>query len=458
MLTKMKMQNKIKNFSKRNILVFFVFLMGFFISGVFVLPVFASSTDGTIDSTYRYAWTENTGWLNFGTTEGNVHITDSALTGYVWAENIGWISLNCSNDNSCSTVDYKVSNDGEGTLSGYAWGENIGWINFNPTYGGVTINFSGEFLGYAWGENIGWIVFNCSTANSCGTVDYKVKTDWRPQSVRPVCNNSSDDDGDGKTDYPNDPGCSSLDDNDETDSVSGGGGMPIAWYNPPKAPEGDFRILINSGVEYTNSPVATLNLFGGPDTERMAISNFSDFRDAGQEKYQTSKSWDLCKGKGVCLEGEYIVYVKFYAPWGKSSEVVSDGITYKKEEKSIEEPITKLPPPEVKPPTEKLTSKESEFPTGQVAEIPTNYRFTTDLKYNQRGDDVRYLQIFLKFQGPDIYPESIVSGWFGPLTKNAVIRFQEKYASDILAPWGLINGTGFVGKTTRDKINEILGQ
>ena len=126
MLTKMKMQNKIKNFSKRNILVFFVFLMGLFISGVFVLPVFASSTDGTIDSTYRYAWTENTGWLNFGTTEGNVHITDSALTGYIWAENIGWISLNCSNDNSCSTVDYKVSNDGEGTLSGYAWGENIG--------------------------------------------------------------------------------------------------------------------------------------------------------------------------------------------------------------------------------------------------------------------------------------------------------------------------------------------
>jgi peptidoglycan hydrolase-like protein with peptidoglycan-binding domain len=84
--------------------------------------------------------------------------------------------------------------------------------------------------------------------------------------------------------------------------------------------------------------------------------------------------------------------------------------------------------------------------------------FTTDLKYNQRGDDVRYLQIFLKAQGPEIYPEGIVSGWFGPQTKDAVIRFQEKYASNILAPWGLINGTGFVGKTTRDKINEILGR
>ncbi len=151
---------------------------------IFPPHVFASSTDGTIDSAYKYAWGENISWFNFGTAEGNVHITDSALTGYAWGENIGWISLNCSNDSSCGTVDYKVANDGEGILTGYAWSENTGWINFNPTYGGVTINSSGEFLGYAWGENIGWIVFNCSTANSCGTVDYKVKTDWRPRSAR----------------------------------------------------------------------------------------------------------------------------------------------------------------------------------------------------------------------------------------------------------------------------------
>ena len=165
----------------------FVVFLTLFLSGVFVFlksPVFASSTDGAIDNTDKYAWSENGGWLNFGTTEGNVHITDSALTGYAWGENIGWISLNCSNGSSCGTVDYKVVNDGEGNLSGYAWSENTGWINFNPTYGGVTINSSGEFLGYAWGENIGWIVFNCGATNSCAAIDYKVKTDWRPRSAR----------------------------------------------------------------------------------------------------------------------------------------------------------------------------------------------------------------------------------------------------------------------------------
>ncbi|GAI49200.1 unnamed protein product, partial [marine sediment metagenome] len=96
--------------------------------------------------------------------------------------------------------------------------------------------------------------------------------------------------------------------------------------------------------------------------------------------------------------------------------------------------------------------------TPEILEIPADYKFTTDLKYDQTSDDVRYLQIFLKAQGTEIYPEGIISGWFGPLTKKAVMRFQEKYAEDILAPWGLTKGTGFVGETTRAKINEILGR
>lgn len=200
-----------------------------FAGAIFALPqtnALASSTDGTIDSASKYAWAEAGGWLDFGTSQGNVHISDSALTGYGWSANLGWVSLNCSNDSSCGTVDYKVSNDGAGNLSGYAWGETAGWINFNPSNGGVTINSSGEFLGYAWSDQIGWIVFNCATTSSCGTADYKVKTDWRSRSARPACNNSTDDDGDGSTDYPSDTGCSSLEDDNETNpSGSGGGGM-----------------------------------------------------------------------------------------------------------------------------------------------------------------------------------------------------------------------------------------
>jgi len=39
----------------------------------------------------------------------------------------------------------------------------------------------------------------------------------------PMCNDGVDDDGDGKLDYPTDPGCTSPDDNDETDTCPGAG-------------------------------------------------------------------------------------------------------------------------------------------------------------------------------------------------------------------------------------------
>jgi len=71
---------------------------------------------------------------------------------------------------------------------------------------------------------------------------------------------------------------------------------------------------------------------------------------------------------------------------------------------------------------------------------------------------VRCLQQFLKSQGIDIYPEGTISGNFWSKTQLAVIRFQEKYASEILAPTGLEKGTGYVGLKTREKINQLSGK
>ena len=166
--------------------IFVIFTSFFLFAGFLFFPsvIDASSTDGTVDSEYKYAWGENVGWINFGTSEGNIHITDTSLSGYAWGENVGWISLNCANDDSCASADFKILNNSEGILSGYAWGENVGWINFAPTNGGVIVNSQGEFSGYAWGENVGWISFSCANTNSCNTIDYKIKTDWRPSSAR----------------------------------------------------------------------------------------------------------------------------------------------------------------------------------------------------------------------------------------------------------------------------------
>jgi hypothetical protein len=81
---------------------------------------------------------------------------------------------------------------------------------------------------------------------------------------------------------------------------------------------------------------------------------------------------------------------------------------------------------------------------------------TADLSLGSSGPEVKCLQEFLKAQGPSIYPEAIVSGNFLSLTQSAIIRFQEKYASEILTPLGLKSGTGYVGLATRQVINRLL--
>ena len=86
-------------------------------------------------------------------------------------------------------------------------------------------------------------------------------------------------------------------------------------------------------------------------------------------------------------------------------------------------------------------------------------KFERDLYYGMRENpEVRCLQEFLKNQGPEIYPEGLVTGNFLTLTQTALIRFQEKYAEEILKPLNLEKGTGYAGQMTRVKINELLGR
>jgi len=83
--------------------------------------------------------------------------------------------------------------------------------------------------------------------------------------------------------------------------------------------------------------------------------------------------------------------------------------------------------------------------------------FETNLYFGIKDSpQVSCLQEFLKSQGPDIYPEGLITGNFFALTQKAVIRFQEKYAGEILEPLGLDKGSGYFGAATRAKANEVI--
>jgi ABC-type transport system substrate-binding protein len=82
------------------------------------------------------------------------------------------------------------------------------------------------------------------------------------------------------------------------------------------------------------------------------------------------------------------------------------------------------------------------------------FQFKSNLKVGSEGNEVTELQKCL-VKDPDIYPEGEITGYFGSKTKAAVIKFQEKYAEDVLDPYGLTSGTGEVRQSTRAKLNEI---
>lgn len=86
-----------------------------------------------------------------------------------------------------------------------------------------------------------------------------------------------------------------------------------------------------------------------------------------------------------------------------------------------------------------------------VRPIADSFRsFDKDLQSGSKGQDVKFLQIMLAEEGPNIYPESEINWSFNEFTRKAVAEFQKKHK--------LADNLGYVGLATRNKLTELLNK
>ncbi len=141
-------------------------------------PSLALAQASNINAASPFAWSENTGYVNFrdagdppASSGAFFNITAGFARGFVWGENIGYLNLGAGAGPYANTdhADFGVNIAADGALSGFAWSENAGWVNFaggalatppNPARLDTAAN---RLRGYAWGENIGWINLDDNT-------------------------------------------------------------------------------------------------------------------------------------------------------------------------------------------------------------------------------------------------------------------------------------------------------
>jgi len=83
---------------------------------------------------------------------------------------------------------------------------------------------------------------------------------------------------------------------------------------------------------------------------------------------------------------------------------------------------------------------------GAITQASAYTMLTTQLDPGAKGANVTNLQTFLK-DNPSIYPEGLVTGYYGNLTKTSVQRFQAAYGLETV---------GRVGPATLTKINSLI--
>lgn len=212
-------------------------------------------------------------------------------------------------------------------------------------------------------------------------------------------------------------------------SIFGLFGQPVSsgsTFTPPSIPKitrattSTGALEINTGAAETSERSVTLSV-SATNAVEMAISEDPKFENATFVQFANSYPYTLSATPGMKT-----VYVKLRSGDG-GTLVISDTIT-------LTETSVVVSPPTLACAVEVYLHNPVKFGT-------TN-----------NPDDVRLLEKFLNtYEGTQLP----INGIYEKIDVDAVIRWQEKNAADVLAPWGIFKGTGYIYTTSLAKIKQI---
>lgn len=273
----------------------------------------------------------------------------------------------------------------------------------------------------------------------------------------PACWNNQDDDEDGKKDFPNDPGCASATDTNETDE---GGEESTPQCSDGLDNDSDGNVDNADPACHTDFDASNGSSYDASRTDEAAappptpqcsdgLDNDGDGKVDGDDpgcslgasdNDETDPSGGVENASVPASSGGSSSSGGGGGGGGGGGSLAAGTTLYTS------------------------TSTGSGVATGLVLGTSTAFSTTTDscdrylTSFIREGkendiDQVKRLQRFLRdFESAQITE----TGSYDTATLTAVHAFQAKYASDILKPWGISKSTGYVYLTTRKKVNEIF--
>ncbi|MDD4477322.1 MAG: peptidoglycan-binding protein [Patescibacteria group bacterium] len=224
--------------------------------------------------------------------------------------------------------------------------------------------------------------------------------------------------------------------------TSGSSNLPVFYSTS------SFKVAISGDKSKTTTSTVEMILGASKEFVKMAISNFSDFKDAILEPFKTKKIWKLIEEAGT-----KIIYAKFCDQSLNCYSIESDTILYEPAPTStLSTSTTTLDAEEMS-----ATTTEKQVPTTDViigiikdneekqAENILPLEIVKNLNPGAKGEEVKKLQDKLK-EMKYLSKKIKSTGYFGSETKEAVKQFQKSVG---------IYPNGIVGPRTRKALSNL---